>query len=49
MTNKERLIEYIEAAMDEGLAKHIPITSQFLADRLVRCGVVVAEKTAEED
>lgn len=32
---KELLVFRIEQALDEGLAKHIAITSDFLADKLI--------------
>lgn len=38
---KQKLIEIIEKAGDEAIAKHIPLTSTYLASRLIAEGVVV--------
>ncbi len=38
-TGKTTLIEIIEKSLDDGFAKHIPLTSDFLAARLIEAGV----------
>ncbi len=37
--DKTTLIEIIEKSLDEGFSKHIPLTSDFLAARLIEAGV----------
>lgn len=41
MTDREKLIAIIEKSLDDGFKKHIPLTSNFLADRLLENGIIV--------
>lgn len=41
MTDREKLIAIIEKSLDDGFKKHIPLTSNFLADCLLENSIMV--------
>ena len=38
---KNKLKDIIEKALDNGFSKHIPLTAEYLADRLIENGVIL--------